>query len=429
MATLKSRESLAVKYRPKRLEDMIGQERIVSLLQGQFRSKLGINRSFLLHGSTGSGKTSMSRIMAHYINCENFDAETCHPCGVCSYCQLVEKGTYGGVEEINFSDSRGIDTVRAIIDSTNYASSHNASVFICDEIQQITSAAQNALLKILEEPPEGIILLLVTTDPHRLLPTIINRCCPLALERVSIEDLAKHLLYITKKEGRDYFTPASGDKAEVEKAYAIFKNIAMFSNGIVRQGIATLEAVLSMVEGGEKIDTQDVEAIRRIVGMFIESPETEPNIAGFLINGIYSGRYGVSLSYANKLMSASHSNSSKYLFEKGLDYHIQTLYYMVDPKKLIPNLTEPFHLRWYSSLEEAAATKGLLQLVHQSAAELVGIFMELISEMGKYQHDEKKLVTAYTIKMIDAVNRHKHLAYTQASPFHRIWSKDILITN
>lgn len=427
MAVLKSRESLAVKYRPKRLEDMIGQERIVSLLKGQFRSKLGINRSFLLHGATGTGKSSLARILASYINCEDFDTENCRPCGVCSYCKQVEKGTYEGVEEINFSDSRGIDTVRAIIDSTNYASSQNASVFICDEIQQITSAAQNALLKVLEEPPEGVILLLVTTDPHKLLPTIINRCCPLALERVSIEDLAKHLLYITKKEGRDYFTPASGDKAEVEKAYAIFKNIAMFSNGIVRQAIATLEAVLSMVEGGEKIDTQDVEAIRRIVGMFVESPEIEPNIAGFLISGIYSGRYGASLSQANKLISSSQSNSSKYLFERCLDYHIQTLYYLVDPKRNILNLTEQFYLRWYSSLEEAAKTRGMLQLVHQSAADLVGIFMELLSEMGKYQHDEKRLVTAYTVKMIDAVNRHKHLAYTQASPFHRIHSKDILV--
>ena len=426
MAVLKSRESLAVKYRPKRLEEMIGQDRLVSLLKGQFRSKLGINRSFLIAGATGTGKSSLARILAHYINCEDFDTENCRPCGVCSYCKQVEKGVYGGVEEINFSDSRGIDTVRAIIDSTNYAAAHNASVFICDEIQQITNAAQNALLKILEEPPEGVILLLVTTDPNRLLPTIINRCCPLALERVSVEDLSKHLLYITKKEARDYFTPASGDKAEVEKAYAIFKNIAMFSNGIVRQAIATLEAVLSTVEGGEKIDTQDVEAIRRVVGMFIENPDVEPNIAGFLISGIYSGRYGVSLSHANKMVTGSNASSAKYLFEKALVFHIQTLYFMVDPKKNIANLTEAYYTRWYVSLEEAAGTRGMLQLVHQSAAEIVVIFMELLTELGRFIHDEKRLITAYVVKMIDAVNRHKHLAYTQASPFHRIYSKDIL---
>ena len=177
MAILKSRESLAVKYRPKRLEQLIGQDDIVSLLQGQFRSKTGINRSFLISGPSGCGKTTLGRIIAHYINCDDFNMETCVPCGKCDYCKdVLTRGYYGGVDEINFSDTRGIDTVRAVIESTAYASQFNAHVFICDEIQCLTSIAQNALLKILEEPPEGVVFLLLTTDPQRLLPTIINRC-------------------------------------------------------------------------------------------------------------------------------------------------------------------------------------------------------------------------------------------------------------
>lgn len=432
MAVLKSRESLAVKYRPKRLEQLIGQEDIISLLQGQFRSNHGINRSFLLSGPSGCGKTTLGRIVAHYLNCDNFDKETCAPCGTCDYCKDVERGYYGGVEEINFSDTRGIDTVRAVIDSTAYASQYNAHVFICDEIQCLTNVAQNALLKILEEPPEGVVFLLLTTDPHRLLPTIINRCCPLTVSRVDTDIISKYLLKVCQQENRDYFTPKKQfenreDKvAAYEKAYAIFKNIAMFSNGLVRQALATLEAVLSMIEGGQHIETDDVEAIRKIVGRFVESPETEPNLANFLIQGVYSGRYSTTLSCVQKLIQSSQSNSCKYLFEKALDSHIQTLYFMVDPHRKFGNLCDAFYSRWHSSLIEQVKVAGGLQLTHQAAADIVGIFMQLLSDMGAHIHDERRLVVAYTLKMLDAVNKHRHLAYTKSSAFHKVYAPDLL---
>ena len=382
-----------------------------------------------------SHNTTTARIIAHYINCDHFDQEACAPCGKCEYCLDVEKKSYyGGVDEINFSNERGIDTIRAVIESTAYASQFNAHVFICDEIQCLTGLAQNALLKILEEPPEGVVFLLLTTDPQRLLPTIINRCCPLTVTRVDSDEIAKYLLKVCQLEGRDYFTPQGVEntdpetkREEFEKACVIFKNIAMFSNGLVRQALATLEAVLSIVEGGQKIDTQDVEAIRKIVGRFVENPETEPCLAEYLISGIYSGRYGLALSYALKLMQSSQSNSCKYLFEKALDNHIQTLYFLVDPKKKIGNLCDAFYSRWFGSILSTVKKPGGLQLTHQAAADIVGIFMQLISDMGAFVHDERRLVIAYTLKMLDAVNKHRHLAYTKASPFHKVHAPELLI--
>ena len=428
MGVLRSRHSLAVKYRPRSLEQMIGQEEIVSLLKGQF--KTGINQSFLINGPSGCGKTSLARILAHYLNCENFDAENASVCGVCEYCKDVKSGRYGGVEEINFSDTRGIDTVRAVIESTAYASQYNTHVFICDEIQCLTNVAQNALLKILEEPPEDVVFLLLTTDPQKLLPTIHNRCCPLTVEKVDVDEIAKYLLKVCKMDGRDYFTPKNipedpeKARAKFEKSYAVFKNIAMFSNGLVRQALATLEAVLSMVEGGEKIDTQDVETIRKLVGRFVENPETEPCIASWLIQGVYSGRYSLALSYAMKLVRSSQSTSCKYLFEKALDLHLQTLYFMVDPKRKMPNLTDEFYRRWYSSVQETVVGNKLV-LTHKSASDIVQVFMELLSQMSLYQQDETRLVMSYTLKMLDAVAAHKEDAYTRRSMIHKIYGKQL----
>jgi DNA polymerase III subunit gamma/tau len=427
MVMLKSRESLAVKYRPKKLEDLIGQEQIVSLLQGQFKSKTGINRSFLLSGPTGCGKTSLGRILAHYVNCEDFNTDTCSPCGSCSYCKDVAKGYYGGVDEINFSSERGIDTVRSVIDSTAYASQYNAHVFICDEIQSITGAGQNALLKLLEEPPEGVMLLLLTTDPQKLLPTIINRCCPLTLERVEVNDIATHLLKICRLEKRDYFTPKDipNTDPEYEKAFVIFKNIAMFSNGLVRQALATLEAVLCMIEGGQKFDYADPISIKKIVGKFIDNPDTEINIAQYLIAGVYSGRYSLAISYALKI-TQQQSGSVKQFFDKVLDYVMQTLYFMVDPNKKIGNLTDPFFSQWYASMLQAVKSPGAFQLTYLSASELVNIILELITQLGLYVHDERKLVVAYTLRMLESINKHKETAYTKASLFHKIHAPDLL---
>lgn len=432
MAILKSRESLAVKYRPKRLEQFIGQDEVISLLQGQFKSKSGLNRSFLIHGATGCGKTSLARVLAHYINCESFDMENCRPCGTCDYCKDVDgRGYYGGLEEINFSDSRGIDTVRAIIESTAFAPQHNAHVFICDEVQCLPNLSQNAFLKILEEPPEGVVFLFLTTDPHKLLSTIHNRCCSLSLERVDSNIIAEHLLKVAKLEKREYFTPKelpSGDeekKEALEKAHTIYKNIALFSNGYVRQALATLEAVLSMVEGGEKIDSQDPATVKRVAGKFnLESPDTEITIAQFLITGVYSGRFGMALSYALKL--AQQGGSSVRIFEKALDYHMQTLFFMVDPNKKIANLTDPFYGSWHTSLLEMVKTPGGLQLTHQAAAEIVNILMDLITQFNLYAHEERRLVVSYTIRMIDAVNKHRHMAYTKQSMFHKVHAPELL---
>jgi hypothetical protein len=243
------------------------------------------------------------------------------------------------------------------------------------------------------------------------------------MQKVDTDIIAQHLLEICKKENRDYFTPKV-EAVGVEKAYSVFKNIAMFSNGFVRQALATLEAVLCMVEGGERFDPSDVEVIRKIVGRFVESPEVEPNIATYLISGVYSARYGLSLSYALKLLQSQ--SSLKSIIEKTLDTHLQCLYFMVDPNQKIANLTDPFYNRIYASLKEAAKTPGGIQLTHLAAGEMVTVFMELISQLGMYLQDERRLVVAATLKLLEIVNKYRHLAYTPKSMFHKVIAPELL---
>ncbi len=385
--------------------------------------------SFFANGFVNHN-TTLARIIAHYVNCDNFNKESCTPCGVCQYCQDVDQGYYGGVDEINFSDTRGIDTIRTIIESTAYASMFNAHVFICDEIQSLTGPAQNAFLKTLEEPPAGVIFLLLTTDPQKLLKTIINRCCPITVKKVGVEEMSQYLLKVCQLDNRDYFTPKAlppaieDAKLECAKAYAVFKNIAMFSNGYVRQGLAILEAVLSMIEGGAAFDPQDTDAIHKIVGQFVENPEIEVDILQFLICGLYSGRYGITLQLALKMVE--NMSMAKIVMERALDMHLQVLYFLVDPNKKLVGLTDPFYNRTYASVLDVVKQPNAFLLVHASAAEIVDVFMDLISNLGSFIHDERRLILASTLKMLATVHKYKDVAYTPASVFHKIHAQDVL---
>lgn len=398
---IKTKESLAVKYRPKELDQVIGQDSAVKILKGMFKDGV-IRQSLLITGPSGTGKTSMARTIAHYVNCENFDTKNIKPCWTCSYCQKVLKGEYVNVEEINFSDSRGIDTVRSIIDSLNYEVIGNSKVFILDELQNMTSTAQNAFLKPLEEPPEDVVFILITTDPLKLLPQIKNRCETLRLDKVSESILSSMLKYISEKEGKafpDY----------------IYKQIALSSKGLVRQAVSSLESLIHAYSSDENFDFTNQEALENIIGKDIENEET--TFGEFLIGGIYSGKYSRALASAKILTDPRQKGNPKSLFESILNYHLQSLYLMVDPKESNKCFNDEFYSTWKETIKAAARAKqGNVKLNHLSAAKITELLLELINKLGSFEFDTQQLVMVYTIKMIEAVNCYEN----SDSLFHKV---------
>ena len=241
-------ESLAVKYRPRKLTDLIGQDHIATQVLGMFKSKK-MPASLLLHGPTGLGKTTVARMVARMVNCTGErDQETFAPCGECQSCLMAD---HPDVLELNAAEARGIDDVRNLIQqSRNMPTMGNKRIFILDEVHQFTPQAQQSLLKPLEEPPANTLWIICTMSPDKILPAIAKRCMSLQVKPVDSVLISKRLARIAKREGVDFSQIEGGDK--------ILKTVADFSNGGVRASIQLLESVLYAFKSDPNIDPNTV---------------------------------------------------------------------------------------------------------------------------------------------------------------------------
>lgn len=195
-----SYEPLHHKYRPKNFAELVGQEAIATTLTNAIRAAK-IAPAYLFTGPRGTGKTSSARILAKSLNCVNHDKPTPQPCGICDVCQGITKGYSLDVIEIDAASNTGVDNIREIIERAQYAPIQcRYKVYVIDECHMLSTAAFNALLKTLEEPPKHVVFVLATTDPQRVLPTIISRCQRFDFRRINLEAMAKHLSYIAYKE-------------------------------------------------------------------------------------------------------------------------------------------------------------------------------------------------------------------------------------
>ncbi len=188
------------KYRPKRFDDLVGQEAIATTL----KQALITNRiapAYLFCGPRGTGKTSSARILARSLNCQNAKQATVEPCGECNLCKTISNGNALDVIEIDAASNTGVDNIRDIIEKSKFAPVQARwKVYVIDECHMLSTAAFNALLKTLEEPPAKVVFILATTDPQRLLPTIISRCQRFDFKHIALLDLLKHLKLIAKTE-------------------------------------------------------------------------------------------------------------------------------------------------------------------------------------------------------------------------------------
>ncbi|MBX9255611.1 DNA polymerase III subunit gamma/tau [Desmonostoc muscorum CCALA 125] len=195
-----SYEPLHHKYRPQSFAQLVGQEAIATTLTNAIGTSK-IAPAYLFTGPRGTGKTSSARILAKSLNCLKSDKPTAEPCGVCDVCQGITKGYSLDVIEIDAASNTGVDNIRELIEKAQFAPVQcRYKVYVIDECHMLSNQAFNALLKTLEEPPRHVVFVLATTDPQRVLPTIISRCQRFDFRRIQLEAMVKHLSAIASKE-------------------------------------------------------------------------------------------------------------------------------------------------------------------------------------------------------------------------------------
>ena len=227
-------QALYRKWRPMIFEDVVGQEHISETLRNSVLSGR-IAHAYLFCGTRGTGKTTCAKILSRAVNCEN--PQNGNPCNACPSCLGIMDGSILDVYEMDAASNRGVGDIRQIRDEVDYApSSCKFKVYIIDEAHMITNEGFNALLKTLEEPPEYVIFILATTEPNKILPTILSRCQRFDFRRIGVDDISKRINKICAAENID-ITP---DASEL---------VAELADGSMRDGLSILEQCTASVSG------------------------------------------------------------------------------------------------------------------------------------------------------------------------------------
>ena len=224
------------KYRPNNLDELVGQKFIsITLKQALLTKKIA--PAYLFNGPRGTGKTSSARIFAKSLNCQAFEQPTINPCGKCDLCRQITDGNALDIIEIDAASNTGVENIREIIERARFAPTQAKwKVYVIDECHMLSTAASNALLKTIEEPPSRVVFILATTNPERVLNTIQSRCQKFDFRRISPNDIVQHLSEIAEKESIKYEIQA-------------LKIIAKRSNGGMRDAQSLLEQLNLLPEG------------------------------------------------------------------------------------------------------------------------------------------------------------------------------------
>lgn len=230
-------KALYRKYRPSTFEEVAGQQHIVKTIKNALATGK-IAHAYLFAGPRGTGKTTMAKLLAKALNC---DEGIGHQCNECKNCIAINEGTHPDVLEIDAASNNGVDEIRDLIDKVKYGTILGRyKVYIIDEVHMMTPGAFNALLKTLEEPPEHVIFILATTEPHKILPTILSRCQRYDFSKVSDEDIRDRMKVILKEERIDYNEAAvnliiSLADGGMRDALSILDQVLAYSGGVLNE--------------------------------------------------------------------------------------------------------------------------------------------------------------------------------------------------
>lgn len=238
--------------RPERFNEIIGQKHIVRILQHQLETD-NVSQAYLFTGTRGTGKTTTARILAKALNCTGNPADGQLPCGECENCKAIREGRFLDVIEMDAASNNGVDDIRDLIDRVNYPPMVGRyKVYIIDEVHMLSTSAENAFLKTLEEPPAHVIFILATTNPEKVRETIRSRCMRLDFRRVSEDDLIEGMSRICRRK-------------QVNITRDALALVAQKADGSVRDGLSILEQCIS---GGDAlVDLETVEDYLGSAGM------------------------------------------------------------------------------------------------------------------------------------------------------------------
>lgn len=239
-------QALYRKYRPTNFDEVVGQTHIIQTLKNAIVQNR-IAHAYLFCGPRGTGKTSIAKIFAKTLNCTNSQDA---PCGVCENCKMAANGSHPDIIEIDAASNNGVDEVRNLIDKVKYAPMQGKyKIYIIDEVHMMTSGAFNALLKTIEDPPAHVIFIFATTEPNKVLPTIISRCQRFDFNKVSMHDIKYRLSVVCKNEG-----------IEIDENGLTL--IAQLADGGMRDALSILDQCVAYCSS--HIDVND---IRKIYGV------------------------------------------------------------------------------------------------------------------------------------------------------------------
>ena len=276
------------KYRPQVFSDVVGQEHVVQTLTNAVANNM-ISHAYLFAGPRGSGKTTLARLFAKAVNCENLKGF--EPCNKCNSCVEINHGNAMDLLEIDAASNRGIDEMRELREGIRFVPTKlNYKVFIIDESHQLTKEAANALLKTLEEPPEHAIFILATTEIHKMIPTIISRCQRFDFRKLTLLEIIGQLGKIAKEE-----------KVKISKE--ALDLIALNSQGAMRDAIGMLDQAITFCTSEEDREIT-VEEIKNLLGL------VEMNVIGKFVEFLKNKNSSEAIKYLNEI------------FEKGLDMEV-----------------------------------------------------------------------------------------------------------
>ena len=269
-----TRQVLALKYRPKRFEDLIGQDSISTTLSLALDTNR-LSHAYLLSGLRGSGKTSTARIMAKALVCEN--GPTSKPCEVCKSCISTNENRHLDIIEMDAASNRGIDDIKDLIEHTKYKpTSAKYKVFIIDEVHMLTTQAFNALLKTLEEPPIFVKFILATTDPLKLPATILSRTQHFRFKKISDKNIIHHLSHILNIEDIQFEISAlailtRAGQGSLRDTLTLLDQAIIYSKGIIT--LSKVTDMLGMVDPLFMDNMFDILLKKRDIRPIIESLE------------------------------------------------------------------------------------------------------------------------------------------------------------